>query len=982
MGARIRAHDWAATPLGPLESWPPSLRTAVDLLLAARQPVYVAWGPELTSLYNDGYIPILGAKHPDGLGQPYAALFAEIWDEYRPLAEATLAGEAQYFVDRPIPLAGRGADRPLSYFTFSWTPLRDAAERVAGFYCAAIETTETVRAAASLRASEERQAFLLALSDALRPLADPVAIQEAAIHILGEHLAVDRTYYVQIDDERGVAVVERDYVRGAAPSLVGEHPLAPFGSMLTVIRAGRPFVADDAETEPALQSDITDYRARELRAFVSVPLIKNGAMVASMCVTSAAPRRWTKGEVALVVETAERTWAAVERARAEAALRASEGRFRTLADTAPALIWQNDADGRNLFVNRYFLDFTGRTADQIRGAGWHDLVHPDDADAYIADYLAAVRERRAWHNRNRVRRHDGAWRWLDNYARPLRGPDGAYRGHVGVSVDATATIEAEDALRASEARFRGFAESSADTLWIVDAATRQLEYLSPAFERLWGEPRPALMSDLGRWADLVHPEDLAGSGDALPRVLTGETVVQEYRIVRPSDGATRWIRDTGFPIRDERGRVVRVAGIAQDLTDHKHAEAALREAHATLERRVAERTAELAAAVEELRGSEGRLRLLLEQMPAALWTTTTDLRITTLVGAAVPASAQAGIGQAMPAFLFAHAGNAAGVAAAVDAHRRALAGAPAGFEVEDEAEGRTYAAHVEPLRDTDGRVVGTIGVAHDVTDRALLRLQDEFLALASHELRTPLTPTMGYLELAPRALAAGDTDRALRYVARATEQVGRLNALVGDLLDVGRLRGGKLDLERGDVDLAAVVRRAVEAAEVEAEAQGQRIVLDASAAPLPVRGDAGRLEQVALNLLTNAVKYAPRSPTVDVRLWRDTRADEAVLEVRDAGPGVPEADLPHLFSRFYQVARLDRPSRGGLGLGLYLVKELVEAHGGAVGIASVVGRGATFTVRLPLAAADAPETRGRGTPTTERGEESLGRSGHPGRRRR
>jgi two-component system CheB/CheR fusion protein len=253
-----------------------------------------------------------------------------------------------------------------------------------------------------------------------------------------------------------------------------------------------------------------------------------------------------------------------------------------------------------------------------------------------------------------------------------------------------------------------------------------------------------------------------------------------------------------------------------------------------------------------------------------------------------------------------------------------------------------------PIRDGKGRIVGGVKVLHDVSE--LVRMQDEFLALASHELRTPLTPTLGYLELALATL--DEATPARRYVARAAEQVDRLNALVGDLLDVGRLRGGQMRLEREDVDLGAVVRRAVEAAEVEATAQGQAITLEASEGPLPVRGDARRLEQVALNLLTNAIRYAAQSPTIAVRLGRDSMAGQAVLEVQDTGPGIAAADLPHLFSRFYQVARPDRPSRGGLGLGLYLVRQLVEAHGGTVGVASTVGVGTTFTVRLPLAGAD------------------------------
>lgn len=153
-GALLRAHDWSASPLGRPETWPQPLRTAVSLMLGAVQPVYIAWGAALTSLYNDGYLSIVGTKHP-GIGLPFATLWAEIWEEFRPLIEKTLAGESQHFIDMPIALAGRPG-RPLSYFTFSYTALRDVDGSVGGFYCAATETTDKVLSEAALRANEAR----------------------------------------------------------------------------------------------------------------------------------------------------------------------------------------------------------------------------------------------------------------------------------------------------------------------------------------------------------------------------------------------------------------------------------------------------------------------------------------------------------------------------------------------------------------------------------------------------------------------------------------------------------------------------------------------------------------------------------------------------------------------------------------------------------------------------------------------------------
>ena len=154
-GALIRAMDWSAT-IGPPERWPNSLKTAVSLMLSARHPTYIAWGPELMSLYNDGYIPIVGTKHPAGIGQPFRLLWAEIWADFAPIVARTLSGEAQFFEDLAIPLAGRPGV-PMGYFSFSYTPLRDDAGDFAGFFCTALETTE--RRLEEVRRAEREQRF-------------------------------------------------------------------------------------------------------------------------------------------------------------------------------------------------------------------------------------------------------------------------------------------------------------------------------------------------------------------------------------------------------------------------------------------------------------------------------------------------------------------------------------------------------------------------------------------------------------------------------------------------------------------------------------------------------------------------------------------------------------------------------------------------------------------------------------------------------
>jgi PAS domain S-box-containing protein len=154
MGELIRAHDWSASPLKSPADWPRALKTAVSLMLQARQPAYIAWGPEQISLYNDGYIPILGTKHPAGLGQPAATLWAEIWDTLGPINAAVLAGEAQWFEDMPFALAGR--DRDMSWFSYSYTPLRGDDDRIMGIFCVAQETTDKILAQRHAQAERER----------------------------------------------------------------------------------------------------------------------------------------------------------------------------------------------------------------------------------------------------------------------------------------------------------------------------------------------------------------------------------------------------------------------------------------------------------------------------------------------------------------------------------------------------------------------------------------------------------------------------------------------------------------------------------------------------------------------------------------------------------------------------------------------------------------------------------------------------------
>jgi|GEM_PF-3233292 len=252
-----------------------------------------------------------------------------------------------------------------------------------------------------------------------------------------------------------------------------------------------------------------------------------------------------------------------------------------------------------------------------------------------------------------------------------------------------------------------------------------------------------------------------------------------------------------------------------------------------------------------------------------------------------------------------------------------------------------------PFYDHLGLMAGYIGTCIDITERKHQeQIKDDFLALASHELKTPLAAVIGYIHLLKRWSVKhnwGDwVDPALQAM---NNEGARLDRLINDLLDVSRIQTGRLQMYVRPLNLIELLQQTVKNIQLAEPEHHFQLTLP-SLVPIIVQGDMQRLEQVLTNLLTNAAKYSSPYMPIDVALH--TTVDEAVITVRDRGIGIPPADLPYVFDRFYQVQRPARESRPGLGLGLYITQEIVRQHGGSVTVDSEEHRGTTFTVRLPV----------------------------------
>ena len=256
-------------------------------------------------------------------------------------------------------------------------------------------------------------------------------------------------------------------------------------------------------------------------------------------------------------------------------------------------------------------------------------------------------------------------------------------------------------------------------------------------------------------------------------------------------------------------------------------------------------------------------------------------------------------------------------------------------------------ASAAPVR-RDGEIVAAVSVFQDITElRAFERQRSEFFSMASHEIRTPVTAIQLQLDLALRQMSRGDSSRTEELIMKARQRTKALTALINDLLDVSRPDAGKFAHDLHDVDLVEIVQKAAGEYPTDPE---HPILVVAAAKPLTVRADTRRVVEVIENLVNNAVKYSPERGTVTVEI--STENDDAVVRVRDQGLGVPEAERGQIFERFFRTS-VAKPY-GGVGLGLYISKEIMTRLGGTITLESSSPRGSTFRVSLPLAPVPAP----------------------------
>ncbi len=314
MAAQVRAFAWEATSIGPLEQWPAALRITVATMLECQLPMYLAWGEDFVQIFNDAYVPILGAKGVSALGARAPDTWAEIWPQIGPMWQRALGGEPVGFDDFKLTIDRFGYPEDV-YFNFSYSAVRDEQGQARGLLVTFAETTEKVL-------TSRRLAFLDGLAQATRGMTDPAAVMRTTAERLGRHLGVNRCAYATVREDEDTFDLIGDFNDGV-PSIIGTYRFSDFGAtVLQLMRADLAYVNHDVDRDPATAGvDLTAYRRTRIQSVICVPLHKDGRFVAGMAVHQSVARHWTDDEIALVKTVVARCWEALERTRAEAAQR-------------------------------------------------------------------------------------------------------------------------------------------------------------------------------------------------------------------------------------------------------------------------------------------------------------------------------------------------------------------------------------------------------------------------------------------------------------------------------------------------------------------------------------------------------------------------------------------------------------------------------------------------------------------------------------
>jgi signal transduction histidine kinase len=983
MGEEIRARDWSRTPLGPPETWPASLRTMLSLCLASNFPLCFSWGPERVQIYNDGYWPLCGSKHPHSLGQDYRECWASAWPVIGPGFERCMAtGETSFLRDARMFLDRNGYLEE-TFFTFSFSPIRDEAGTVAGVFHPVTETTHLVlaeRRLGMLRDVAGRTSDARTIEEALRLTAAALAEHSLDLPFVLLYRTVAGGAYAELQRSAGLGSGDP-----GAPERIELQANAPGWPLAEAARSGRWLRVDGLE-ERFGRLACGPYPEPPQTALVYPLWLTGVEQPAAFLVAGVSTRRALDTAyqsfydmLSVTVSTAVSNAHAYEeeKRRAEALAELDRAKtaffsnvsheFRTpltlMLGPLEELLQRPECDlpaeerqslrvvHRNglrlLKLVNTLLDFSRLEAGRTQVS-----FEPVDFSAMTAELASQFRstveraglrlrvecpalpepvyvDREMWEKvvLNLV---SNAFKFTfdGEIAVETRARD----THVELTVRDTGTGIPQEQLAQVFERFhrvKGAVGRSYEGSGIGLSLVQELVRLHGGSIRAESEVGrgTAFTVEIPRGARHLPPERINAVRSLASTSVRAEAFVEE---------AARWLPDGGLPAGDVAPPATVAPRPEADPAVERRPRVLLVDDNADMReyvRRLLEGRYQVSVAADGAQALAAARR----ELPDLVLT---DVMMPNLDGFGLLRELRSNpVTRTLPVIMLsARAGEEArveGLEAGADDY---LVKPFPAQELLARVEGHLKLAR---LRQEVERSAGREEALREADHR-----KDEFLAMLGHELRNPLGSMSNAIELLRRG--SNDPGVVERSVGVLTRQIRQATRLVRDLQDVSRITQRKLHLETDLIPLQAVLRDALETSEPLISAREHTLTVSLPEELLWVEVDIARCTQVFTNLLSNAVKFT--DPGGQIWVHAAMEGSDAVVRVRDSGVGIAPDVLPAIFDMFVQPARTLGQSKDGLGIGLSLARGLVQMHQGTLTAQSDgVGQGSEFVVRLPLA---------------------------------
>lgn len=877
--------DWNNHPLGPSENWPLSLRLTLNSLFNTRQAVCLFWGEQSHYFYNDAYIPILGEnKHPWAMGKTGIEVWGEVWDVINPqIQQVMTTGVASWNEDQFLPIIR--AELPQeAWFTYSYSPVIDENGKIQGTLVICIETTARIRS---------QQHFSL-ITEAI-----PQLVWTAKPDGYCDFLSQQWVDYTGIpaSEQLGYAWLEEVI-----------HP----------DDRKRTSLIWEGATKDQNQYDL-EYRVKRYDGIYRWFKVRG------------TPLRNQEGKITYWVGTCTDIEDAIQ----------AQITYEKNVDNSPAILWITEKDGSCSYLSQQWYEFTGQQVSEGLGYGWLEATHPDDKERAGKTFLDANKNHTLFRVEYRLRDKSGQYRWAIDAGNPRFDSEGNYLGMAGTVFDVHERKLAEQAAKESrESMYRilmqvpaAFAFLKSPDLIYTIVNDRYKEIIGKG-DAILNQPirkaLPELEEDTHKIFEKIYRDGISYSALAYKATLK--------RKGKSDEGYFNFHAER---VLDAHGNPEGIVLIVLEVTEQVLARKALEEVNKKLEAIVhnisegliianAEKEMILwNAAALELHGFKSfhEAQIKLETFPELFQTSALD-------GNELPME-QWPISRVFNGDTF---------------HELEV-------QVTRKDTGHSWYASYSgtPIFDQMGKLTMALLTVRDVTRKfntehdlkRAINARDEFMSVASHELKTPLTSLKLQTQSAKRRLSMTNhlkmTPENLTKVLSQNEgQINRLVRLVDDMLDLTRVQSGKLQYYFSDVNLCEVLTDVCDRLKEQFDHANIQLEVDCGR-EIHLTLDRERIEQVVINLLTNALKYGNHKP-VTVSLRSDT--DYAHIQVKDQGMGISSENQEIIFDRFQRLVSANDIS--GLGIGLYVTKEIVEAHQGKIWVESIPQQGSTFHVELPI----------------------------------